>query len=89
MDDPKSPARWHTHIDCDVHYDEKYDFINQLIIQGCQTRELNKGYGSLLMEEFLDYASHHLKVKEVLITGWLSPIDEEYEENQCRRDYFY
>lgn len=89
MSDSRSIARWHTHIDCDVLYDKNYGFIKRLYIHDFQTRSPNQGYGTLLMEVFLDYISHHFKVKEVLVTGWLSSEDEKDEDNHQRRDYFY
>ena len=89
MDDPRSPARWHTHIDCDVFYDKKRKYIRQLRIQECQTREPNQGYGSLLMESFLDYVRRLLEVRQVLLIGKLSLVDEEDEENHQRRNHFY
>ncbi|CEF52332.1 hypothetical protein LGMT14_02260 (plasmid) [Lactococcus garvieae] len=89
MNDFRSPARWHTHIDFDIFRDQEYGFIDRLYIQEFQTRYVNQGYGTLLMNILLDYVSHHLKVNEVIISGWLSPEDEKDEENHLRRDHVY
>ncbi|WP_407351006.1 hypothetical protein VNN41_11375 (plasmid) [Lactococcus garvieae] len=89
MDDFRSPARWHTHIDCDIFRNQDYGFIDRLYIQEFKTRHVNQGYGTFLMNILLDYVSHHLKVNEVIIIGWLSPEDEKDKENHLRRDHFY
>ena len=86
----RTPNYWYSYIWAEMNYDPDYKYLTGVTIREFRTRagQVNKGYGSVLMREFIDYMAL-LIGKECKISGWLSPVDEENEENHQRRDHVY
>ncbi len=65
-----------------IKYLKIFDFITK-------NEERNKGYGQILLNEFLRYVTQMDYNKDLIIIGELSPVDEEDLNNKKRRDYVY
>lgn len=80
-------------IDVDVIKDSKFELspIKYLKINDFITtyKERNKGYGQILLNEFLRYVTQMEYDEDLIIIGERSPVDEESICNQERRDYIY
>lgn len=82
-----SPEYHYGKLIVEMEYCENFGYLERMMIQEfvIKTKHANKGYGSLLMKEFLVYLDQ-TKRKKVTITGKLSEVDE---NNRLRRNHFY
>ncbi|MGX7203078.1 hypothetical protein BCR22_11670 [Enterococcus plantarum] len=90
LNNPRTPNYRYSEIWVRMIYHNNAEYLERIIIIDCTTHyeHINKGYGSILMKEFLHYVKL-LNRKELEITGTLSPVDEQKKENHERRDHFY
>ncbi|MGL9969194.1 hypothetical protein IGI80_000050 [Enterococcus sp. DIV1420a] len=65
-----------------IKYLKIFDFITR-------NKERNKGYGQILLNEFLRYVTQMDYNKDLIIIGEFSPVDEEDLNNKRLRDYVY
>lgn len=61
-------------LDCIFCYDKKYQYLDHIFIQDIICKDFNKGYGSMIMGSFLQYA---VKFRVSRISGVLSRVDLE------------
>lgn len=80
---------------CNIVYDKEYQYVKNIFINDfiCKTEYQNKGYGSIVMEQLIQYAKQ-LKVEYIL--GELSFVDigtsdteKKHIKNRKRLYHFY
>lgn len=86
----RSPEYYYGELIVGMEYYEEFGYLESMMIKDfvIKTKHVNKGYGSLLMEGFLVYLDQ-TKREKIKITGQLSEVDEQNENNRLRRNHFY
>lgn len=77
--------RIHPIMYVDVYQDIKNTYLHHFYIVDFLC-EPNKGYGSIIMKSFIEYAK---EFRVPFISGFLSPIDTSSEEHKQRLIHFY
>lgn len=88
--DERTLAHSYSQIKASMKYDEHYEYLSGIFIEEFlnPSEHRSKGYGSILIRELLRYAKRTV-CQNLVISGKLSTVDEQNENNRIRRDKLY
>lgn len=81
-------SEWQSQINFEIQSYEGNDRIQKVKIWEFQSRTVNQGYGTIVLQEFFNYFSEK-QTEPILVVGELAKIDGRDEVNQQRRDHIY
>lgn len=79
---------WKSKIDFEIQMYDNHNEIKKVRIWDFLSREVDKGYGTIVLQEFFRYLKKQQK-QPIRIVGYLSECDEKDNNNRQRRDHIY